>query len=154
MPSGQADSTGLSSVGTSPSGVLKTGDSAVPGAGGSGAGVEDGRDIVFEKGRRAKEEGMGLTRRICGMRELSADARLRHRWQIIAVEFGGRRRDVLSLNSRSKWEVLKLQKFCMGGRSFRLVFADANWTTDGTSAFWQALEPQAWSNNSLRILSK
>lgn len=82
MPSGQADSTGLSSVGTSPSGVLKTGDSAVPGEGGAGAGDEDRRDIVLEKDRRAKE-GMGLARRICGMRELSADARLRHRWQIM-----------------------------------------------------------------------
>lgn len=88
MPSGHADSTGFSSVGTSLSGVLKTGDSLVDGDGGSGAGEEVRRVSVLEKGRRAvagKRRGIGIR----DMREVSAEARWRHRWQIMVCLCGG-----------------------------------------------------------------
>lgn len=78
MPSGHADSTGFSS--TSASGVLKTGASFVDGDGGAGAGEDDWRVIVLENGRRSVMRDLSGN---CAMCEPSADARWRHREQIM-----------------------------------------------------------------------
>lgn len=67
---------------TSASGVLNTGDPLVDGEGGSGAGEDVRRAIVLENGRR---NGAGV---LIGTRELSAEARWRHRWQIMANAAG------------------------------------------------------------------